>query len=84
MSEPQYHQVTRNARDISRGMKSRIRQITAARCMLATEIVCADLLHPVNIAIEELRFIEADLNFELDNFNRKWGLEPQTPPKGRR
>ena len=62
------------ARVLAAGMARRIRQIARAREALENEPVPAEFELPSAAAIEHLRFLQADLQHDLDNFCIKYRL----------
>lgn len=78
------YDMTRQPAAISRAIRGRIRSIGAAAAMLESEAIPAELAGGVALAIEHLRFVAADLRYDLEVFEEKYGLRPQTPHKGLR
>lgn len=69
-----YDLTKRNPADISRGLRAAMRRLTAARELMELEPIPVELINPVEVAIEHIKFLEADLNIELCAFERRHGL----------
>lgn len=74
MSE--YIQFRRKPQEISRSMASVIRRLKALEDSLVLEIMPQELIDPVWLAIEHVRFLQADLSKELADFNAKYKIPP--------
>ena len=75
---------TRKPHDIANGVRRRIRQLGAAREMLALEVIPDEFVHTFTLALEHLQFVQADLQAELNMFCEKYEIEDQAAPRGMR
>lgn len=84
----QKHSHMRSPEAIAGGVRRRIRQIGAARDMIALEVIPQEFHHSFGLALEHLDFLRADLQADLNLFCEKYGLEvdpdPSAPAKGMR
>lgn len=66
--------------NFSKSLQIRIRQLSTLREQLALEVVPDEMFYAVGAVIEHLAFLQADLQHDLDNFNRKYGVAPRSAP----
>lgn len=73
----EYDLTNRKPADISKELRGCMRRLTAARELMELTALPVELMQPVEVAIEHIKFLEADLNIELCAFERRHGILPK-------